>query len=131
MNTEPTYDLIIQNGTLYDGQGRESFIADVAIRDGIIQRIAPSIQETATQVMDATGFIVTPGFIDLHTHYDGQVSWDPHFQPSVNHGVSTVVMGNCGVGFAPVRPEDHNREGSGYGRKRYGKACAHGPAGQA
>ena len=108
MNTLPLYDLIIQNGLLYDGEGGEPFQTDLAIQDGVIKKIASSIQDQAHHVIDAQGLIVTPGFIDLHTHYDGQVSWDTDFRPSINHGVSTVVMGNCGVGFAPVRPTDHD-----------------------
>lgn len=107
LSTSETLDLIIQNGMIYDGQGGEPFQADIGIKEGKIHSIAPSLKLSAHQVVNAQGLIITPGFIDLHTHYDGQVSWDPHFQPSINHGVSTVVMGNCGVGFAPVRPQDH------------------------
>jgi N-acyl-D-aspartate/D-glutamate deacylase len=108
MNALPPYDLLIQNGMLYDGEGGDPFQTDIAIQDGQIKKIAPSIQGDAHQTIDAKGLIVTPGFIDLHTHYDGQVSWDTDFRPSINHGVSTVVMGNCGVGFAPVSPNNHD-----------------------
>lgn len=103
-----TYDLKIVNGLVYDGEGAPPKSVNVAVRDGKICEIGDCLGDTL-QTIDATGLIVTPGFIDLHTHYDGQVSWDSDMQPSVNHGVSTVVMGSCGVGFAPVRPEDRDR----------------------
>eukprot|EP00657_Telonema_sp_P-1_P005111 TRINITY_DN22267_c0_g1_i1.p2 TRINITY_DN22267_c0_g1~~TRINITY_DN22267_c0_g1_i1.p2 ORF type:complete len:116 (-),score=33.72 TRINITY_DN22267_c0_g1_i1:88-435(-) len=95
------YDLIIKGGTVFDGTGTDGFIADVAIKDGIIKAIG-DVEGEAARTIDAGGAIVTPGFIDLHTHYDGQVSWDADLRPSVNHGVTTAVMGSCGVGFAPV-----------------------------
>jgi len=103
-----TYDLKITGGFVFDGEGTEGRHADLAVRDGRIVAIG-ACPEAARQTLDATGHIVTPGFIDLHTHYDGQVSWDADMQPSINHGVSTVVMGSCGVGFAPVRPADRNK----------------------
>jgi len=103
-----TYDLIIKGGMVYDGNGSEGFIADVAVKGGVIVEIG-TITEEADRVIDAQGAIVTPGFLDLHTHYDGQVSWDADMQPSVNHGVTTAVMGSCGVGFAPVKPADHTK----------------------
>jgi len=102
------YDLIIKNGLIYDGNGGEAYKADVAVTDGIIAEIG-DVTEPAEKVIDAKGAIVTPGFIDVHTHYDGQVSWDADLQPSVNHGVTTAVMGSCGVGFAPVHESDHDK----------------------
>jgi N-acyl-D-amino-acid deacylase len=97
------YDLIIRGGTLIDGTGAESRQADVAIDGDRIAAIGNDLGE-ARQVIDASGLLVTPGWVDIHTHYDGQVTWDPHLTPSGWNGVTTVVMGNCGVGFAPVRP---------------------------
>jgi N-acyl-D-aspartate/D-glutamate deacylase len=102
------FDLIIKNGLLYDGNGGEPYSADIAVADGKIAEIGV-VKQTADKVIDAAGAIVTPGFIDLHTHYDGQVSWDADLQPSVNHGVTTAVMGSCGVGFAPVHENDHTK----------------------
>ena len=99
-------DLIIRNGEVFDGSGGPSLTADIAIRDGLIVAVGPQLEATATQELDATGKIVTPGFVDVHTHYDGQATWDSHLNPSSNLGSTTVVMGNCGVGFAPCRPED-------------------------
>ena len=101
------YDSIIRNGTIIDGTGDDRFVADIAIKDGKIAKIGP-ITETATNEIDAKGKLVTPGWVDIHTHYDGQATWDPLLAPSSWHGVTTVVMGNCGVGFAPVKPEDRN-----------------------
>jgi N-acyl-D-amino-acid deacylase len=101
------YDSIIRNGTIIDGTGEDRFVADIAIKDGKIAKIG-QITETATNEIDAKGKLVTPGWVDIHTHYDGQATWDPLLAPSSWHGVTTVVMGNCGVGFAPVKPEDRN-----------------------
>ncbi|MFT7247096.1 MAG: N-acyl-D-amino-acid deacylase [Candidatus Azotimanducaceae bacterium] len=101
------YDLIIRNGTVIDGTGAERFIADVAIKDGKVAEIG-QVAETATNEIDATGKLITPGWVDIHTHYDGQATWDPILAPSSWHGVTTVVMGNCGVGFAPVKPADRD-----------------------
>lgn len=101
------YDLIIRNGDVFDGSGAAPRKLDVAVKDGVIALVAPHITATASQELDATGKIVTPGFVDVHTHYDGQATWDSHMSPSSNLGTTTVVMGNCGVGFAPCRPEDH------------------------
>ena len=98
------YDLIIKNGLIYDGIGSEPFAADIAISDEKIVKIG-SLDKEAKNTIDATGKIVTPGFVDIHTHYDGQVTWDPYLRPSTYHGVTTVVMGNCGVGFSPCKPD--------------------------
>jgi len=100
------YNLIIKNGNLYDGNGGDCYKADIAVKDGMIAKIG-HITADADRIIDAANHMVTPGFIDIHTHYDGQVSWDENFEPSVSHGVSTVVMGSCGVGFAPVLEADH------------------------
>src|ERR1700749_4952414 len=96
-------DLIIRGGTLIDGTGAARRSADVGVRDGVIVK-AGKVEGDATRVIDADGALVTPGFVDIHTHYDGQATWDPRLQPSSGHGVTTAVFGNCGVGFAPVRP---------------------------
>ncbi len=101
------YDSIIRNGTIIDGTGNDRFVADIAIQDGKIAKIG-QITDSATHEIDAKGKLVTPGWVDIHTHYDGQATWDPLLAPSSWHGVTTVVMGNCGVGFAPVKPEDRN-----------------------
>jgi len=103
-----TYDLIIRNGTIVDGLGGEPYVGDVAVLDGVIQSVGAINGETAAREIDATGLLVTPGFVDLHTHYDGQSIWSERLTPSSAHGVTTVVMGNCGVGFAPCRQEDHD-----------------------
>jgi N-acyl-D-aspartate/D-glutamate deacylase len=103
-----TFDVKIRNGLVFDGDGGEPVRADIGIKEGKIAEIGRCAEDAEHQV-DAEGAIVTPGFIDLHTHYDGQISWDAEMRPSVNFGVTTVLMGNCGVGFAPVRPKDHDR----------------------
>ena len=99
------FDLIIQNGTLVDGSGFKSKLGNIAIKNGIIAAIG-NFSGKANEVIDATNLVVTPGFVDIHTHYDGQAIWDSQLKPSSIHGVTTVVMGNCGVGFAPCKPED-------------------------
>ena len=101
------YDPIIRNGTVIDGTGNPRFVADIGIKDGKIAKIG-QITDPATQEIDAKGKLVTPGWVDIHTHYDGQATWDPLLAPSSWHGVTTVVMGNCGVGFAPVKPDERN-----------------------
>jgi N-acyl-D-amino-acid deacylase len=97
------HDLVIRNGNVVDGTGAASRVADIAIDNGVITDVG-TITEAGSREIDASGRLVTPGWVDVHTHYDGQVSWDPELAPSSHHGVTTVVMGNCGVGFAPVRP---------------------------
>ena len=101
------YDLIIKNGLIYDGKGSEPFEADIAISEDKIVSIG-NIEEDSIETIDAKGKIVTPGFVDIHTHYDGQVTWDPYLRPSTYHGVTTVVMGNCGVGFSPCKPDQRD-----------------------
>ena len=101
------FDLIIKNGSIYDGKGSEPYQADIAISNEKIVEIG-NIKGEAKKVIDAEGKIVTPGFVDIHTHYDGQVTWDPYLRPSTYHGVTTVVMGNCGVGFSPCKPNQRN-----------------------
>jgi N-acyl-D-aspartate/D-glutamate deacylase len=98
------YDMIIRGGRIVDGTGAEPYLGDVAVRDGRIAGVGSRVEGEAARVIDATGRVVTPGFVDIHTHYDGQVTWDDEMSPSSGHGVTTLVMGNCGVGFAPVRP---------------------------
>src|SRR5262245_29949756 len=102
-------DLVLRNGTVIDGSGAEPFRADVAIADGVITELVEGGKTGAgREEIDATGLLVTPGFVDIHTHYDGQVTWDSRLAPSSLHGVTTAVLGNCGVGFAPVRASDHD-----------------------
>jgi N-acyl-D-aspartate/D-glutamate deacylase len=114
-----TYELVIRNGTIVDGLGGEPFVGDVAVSDGVITAVSraddPAVSRaddpaigTGAKEIDATGLLVTPGFVDLHTHYDGQAIWSDRMTPSSAHGVTTAVMGNCGVGFAPCRAEDHD-----------------------
>jgi N-acyl-D-amino-acid deacylase len=100
------HDLVIRGGTVVDGTGAPAVDADVAVDDGRVTAVG-RVDAEGAQEIDATGRLVTPGFVDIHTHYDGQVTWDPLLTPSTLHGVTTVVMGNCGVGFAPARPDKH------------------------
>ncbi|HEY1749716.1 MAG TPA: amidohydrolase family protein [Caulobacteraceae bacterium] len=102
------YDLVVRGGTVYDGEGGAPFEADVAVKDGRIAAVG-RIAGSGAEEIDARGQVVAPGFVDIHTHYDGQATWESRMQPSSWHGVTTVVMGNCGVGFAPCRPADHDR----------------------
>ncbi len=97
-------DIVIRGGTVIDGTGGAPIEADVAIRGGTIAAIGPALDAKGSEEIDAKGRLVTPGFVDIHTHYDGQAVWDSHLAPSALHGVTTAVMGNCGVGFAPVKP---------------------------
>ena len=99
------YDLIIRNGKIIDGSGDPATFGDIAVRDGWIVEVG-DVRGIATEEIDATGLLVTPGFVDIHTHYDGQSIWSDRLVPSSNHGVNTVVMGNCGIGFAPCRAND-------------------------
>ncbi|WP_373489531.1 amidohydrolase family protein [Blastomonas sp.] len=101
------FDLIIRGGTIYDGLGGAPYVGDIAIKGSIIANIG-DIAGHAREEIDANGLIVTPGFVDIHTHYDGQATWDDVMAPSAWHGVTTVVMGNCGVGFAPAAPDRHD-----------------------
>jgi N-acyl-D-aspartate/D-glutamate deacylase len=102
------HDLVIRGGTIVDGGGGAPYVGDVAIDGDRIVHVGPSAARGREEI-DARGRLVTPGFVDIHTHYDGQVTWDDRLQPSSWHGVTTVVMGNCGVGFAPCRDEDRDR----------------------
>ncbi len=99
-------DLIIRGGLVVDGTGAPARHADVAVTDGLVSEVAAAgtLSSASAQMVDATGLVVSPGWVDIHTHYDGQVTWDPEVTPSSWHGITTVVMGNCGVGFAPRRP---------------------------
>ena len=99
------FDLLIEGGTIVDGTGSAPFRADVGVVGGVIAAIGDNLGSDAADTLDAAGMIVVPGFVDVHTHYDAQAIWDPLLEPSSAHGVTTVLMGNCGVGFAPVRPE--------------------------
>lgn len=99
------HELVIRGGTLVDGTGTPAYFGDLAIDQGVITQVGGKAG-AARRDINATGCIVTPGWVDIHTHYDGQATWDPYLSPSTWHGVTTAVMGNCGVGFAPVRPQD-------------------------
>jgi N-acyl-D-aspartate/D-glutamate deacylase len=105
---ERAFDLVLRGGTVVDGTGAPAFEADVGVKDGRIAMVG-KVSGAGAEEIDARGQLVTPGFVDIHTHYDGQATWDQRLQPSSWHGVTTVVMGNCGVGFAPCRPDDHDR----------------------
>ncbi|MEQ9518146.1 MAG: amidohydrolase family protein [Parvibaculum sp.] len=104
MGTTQQHDMIIRGGNIVDGSGKPAFIGDIAIDKGKITQVG-TVDGTAREEIDAKGLLVTPGFVDIHTHYDAQATWDPYLTPSSLHGVTTAVMGNCGVGFAPVKPE--------------------------
>ncbi len=100
------HDMVIRGGTIVDGSGATAFIGDVAIDNGLISAVG-RVTAKGREEIDAAGLHVTPGFVDIHTHYDGQATWDSEMAPSAWHGVTTVVMGNCGVGFAPAKPDKH------------------------
>jgi len=102
-----THDLVVRNGVVVDGTGGPRFAADVAIDDGLITAVG-DVGGRGRREIDADGRIVSPGWVDIHTHYDGQATWDADLAPSSTHGVTTIVMGNCGVGFAPARPDRHD-----------------------
>lgn len=102
------FETVIRGGTVFDGSGAAGRSADVAISAGAIKEIG-EVAGKGKREIDAQGAIVTPGFVDIHTHYDGQATWSSRMSPSSNHGITTVVMGNCGVGFAPCRPTDHDK----------------------
>ena len=102
------YDLIIRGGSVLDGTGADARTADVAVVDGVIAAVG-AVDGSATREIDADGALVIPGIVDIHSHYDGQATWDERLQPSSWHGVTTVVTGNCGVGFAPVSDADHDK----------------------
>ncbi|MBV9664656.1 MAG: amidohydrolase family protein [Actinobacteria bacterium] len=101
------HDLVIRGGTIVDGTGGPTRTGDIAVDDGVITQVG-DVAGTGAREIDADGALVAPGWVDVHTHYDGQVTWDPEVTPSSWHGATTVVMGNCGVGFAPVRPDGHD-----------------------
>ena len=100
-------DLVIRNGNVIDGTGGKSYLADIGVKNGLISEIGSNIQ-TGKEEIDAEDRVVTPGFIDVHTHYDAQVTWSNRITPSSWNGVTTVLIGNCGVGFAPCKP--HQRD---------------------
>src|SRR3954466_9035764 len=100
------HDIVVRGGSVVDGTGAPARTADVAITDGRVTEVG-RVDGPATRELDADGLVVTPGFVDVHTHYDGQATWDELLTPSCWHGVTTVVMGNCGVGFAPVAADRH------------------------
>jgi N-acyl-D-amino-acid deacylase len=100
------HDLVVRGGTVVDGTGNERYVADVAIDGGLITKVGGAVAPGKTEI-DAAGKIVAPGWVDIHTHYDGQATWDQEMAPSSWHGVTTVIMGNCGVGFAPAKPDKH------------------------
>ena len=103
------YDTVIKDGMIFDGTRNPRYRADVGIKDGVIIKIGRLVATDARKVVDASGLHVAPGFIDLHTHYDSQLFWDPYCTISGWHGITSVVIGNCGFGFAPVRPEQRER----------------------
>jgi N-acyl-D-aspartate/D-glutamate deacylase len=100
------HDLVIKGGTIVDGSGRAAFEGDVAVDGDRIAAVGNA--GPARREIDARGKLVLPGWVDVHTHYDAQVTWDPYVTPSSWHGVTTLVMGNCGVGFAPAKPDEHD-----------------------
>ena len=107
MNDSHMIDLVLRGGTVADGSGGELYEADIAVHQGRIVKVG-KVAARGREEIDARGKLVTPGFIDVHTHFDGQAIWSQRLAPSSWHGVTTAVMGNCGVGFAPVRDADHD-----------------------
>ena len=103
------FDLQLRGGTIVDGTRAERYVGDVFIKDGRIAQLGGEAVGSAERVIDADGLIVAPGFVDLHTHYDAQIRWDPWCTISGWHGVTSVVLGNCGFGFAPVKPDFRER----------------------
>src|SRR5271165_1284374 len=102
----PMHDTVIRGGTIVDGTGKPSYTGDLALENGKIASVEGKAGPGRREI-DAKGLLVTPGWVDVHTHYDGQATWDPELAPSSWHGVTTILFGNCGVGFVPVRHEDH------------------------
>ena len=104
------YDLIIRNAHIVDGTGAPGYDGDLAVKDGRIAALG-SVDGTAKREINAGGKLLTPGWVDVHSHMDGQATWDPLCSPAANHGITTLIMGNCGVGFAPCAPNDdaHDR----------------------
>ena len=105
----PEYDLVIKDGMVIDGTRLPRYRGDIGVKDGKIAKIGRLQSHQGTKTLDAEGHMVVPGFIDLHTHYDAQLFWDPYLTISGWHGITSVVIGNCGFGFAPVQPEDQER----------------------
>ncbi|MFL2542843.1 MAG: amidohydrolase family protein [Candidatus Latescibacterota bacterium] len=101
------HDLVIRGANIVDGTGVDAYVGDIAVDSGIISSVGGKAGQATREIL-ADGAMVSPGWVDVHTHYDGQVTWDPIVGPSSWHGVTSIVMGNCGVGFAPVKPADHN-----------------------
>ena len=97
------YDLVIRNATIVDGTGKPAFAGDLAVRDGRIAAVG-EVGDKGRKEIDAQGQLLTPGWVDVHSHMDGQATWDPLCSPAANHGITTLVMGNCGIGFAPCKP---------------------------
>src|SRR6204780_4458921 len=102
------HDLVIRGGTVVDGTSQKAMTADVSVDAGRISGVGDLSDELAKRTVDADGLLVTPGWVDVHTHYDGQATWDEVLAPSSWHGGTTLVTGNCGVGFAPARPDRHD-----------------------
>ena len=98
-------DFVIRAGRVIDGTGKPEFVADIAVKDGVISAIGQDLPVQGRQEFDARGLLVTPGWVDAHTHYDAQWSWDPYLSPSSSCGVTTCIMGNCGIGFAPCQKD--------------------------
>ena len=101
------HDLVVRGRSVVDGTGSPARTADVAVDDGVVTAVGRLEDLAAARTIDADGLLVTPGWVDIHTHYDGQATWDDALAPSSWHGVTTIVMGNCGVGFAPAQPDRH------------------------